>query len=43
LRELAGQLARLIVAAQLRNALPPRRTTREERMQIARELRRGVR
>jgi hypothetical protein len=41
MRELAGQLARAIVAARLRRALPPRRTTYAERVAIARELRRG--
>jgi HK97 family phage prohead protease len=41
MRELAGQLGRLIRIAQLHNALPPRRTTYAERVAIARELRRG--
>jgi HK97 family phage prohead protease len=41
--ELAGLIGRLIVAARLRNELPPRRTTYAERLEIARELRRGVR
>jgi HK97 family phage prohead protease len=43
LRELIGQLGRAIRAARLRNELPPRRTTREERLQIAQELRSRVR
>jgi hypothetical protein len=42
MRELAGQLARAIVAARLRRALPPRRTTYAERVAIARELRWGA-
>jgi len=37
------QIGRAIRAARLRNALPPRRTTYAERLEIARELRRGVR
>jgi HK97 family phage prohead protease len=41
MKELAGQLGRLIVAAQLRKALPPRRTTYAERVAIAAALRRG--
>jgi hypothetical protein len=41
MRELAGQLARVIVAARLRKALPPRRTTYAERVAIAAALRRG--
>ena len=43
MRKLAGQLARVIVAAQLRNELRPPRYTYAERLEIARELRRGVR
>jgi hypothetical protein len=38
LREAIGQLGRMLRAARLRAALPTRRTTREERLQIAREL-----
>jgi HK97 family phage prohead protease len=41
-RELIGQLGRVLRAARLRKALPPRRTTREERLQIAQELRSRV-
>jgi HK97 family phage prohead protease len=41
MRELGQQIGRIIVAARLRAALPPRRTTYEERVAIARELRRG--
>jgi phage head maturation protease len=41
MRELGAQIGRIIVAARLRNALPPRRTTYEERVEIARALRRG--
>jgi HK97 family phage prohead protease len=41
MRDAGQQIGRIIVAARLRAALPPRRTTLEERIQIARELRRG--
>jgi phage head maturation protease len=41
LRELGAQLGRLLVAARLRNALPPRRTSYAERVAIAAALRRG--
>jgi HK97 family phage prohead protease len=43
LHEAIGQLGRVLRAARLRNALTPRRTTREERLQIAQELRSRVR
>jgi hypothetical protein len=41
MRELGQQIGRVIVAARLRNALPPRRTTYAERVAIAAALRRG--
>jgi hypothetical protein len=41
LRELGAQLGRLIVAARLRSALSPRRTTYAERVAIAAALRWG--
>jgi HK97 family phage prohead protease len=41
MRELGQQIGRIIVAARLRAALPPRRTTYAERVAIAAALRRG--
>jgi hypothetical protein len=41
MREIGQQIGRVIVAARLRNALPPRRTTYAERVAIAAALRRG--
>jgi hypothetical protein len=41
MRELGAQIGRMIIAARLRAALPPRQTTYAERVAIARELRRG--
>jgi hypothetical protein len=41
IREIGQQIGRIIVAAHLRNALPPRRTTYAERVAIAAALRRG--
>jgi HK97 family phage prohead protease len=41
MKELAGQLARAIIIAQLRNSLPPPRYTPEQMRAIVRELRRG--
>jgi HK97 family phage prohead protease len=41
MRELGGQLGRLLIAARLRAALPPRRTTYAERVAIAAALRWG--
>jgi hypothetical protein len=41
MRELGAQIGRILVAARLRAALSPRRTTYAERVAIARELRRG--
>jgi HK97 family phage prohead protease len=41
MRELGGQLGRILIAARLRALLPPRRTTRAERVAIAAALRRG--
>jgi hypothetical protein len=41
IRELGQQIGRVIVAARLRNALAPRRTTYAERVAIAAALRRG--